>query len=254
MKKRSVTTGRSFPPHPGEILLSRCLIPLGISLKEFSYHIRTGDSTVRRICHCMRGLSPSIAWRLSYAFGTNPLEWMKIHINYMCAKYWNENSSQILAPESKRGANLERIIEFANFIDSTLEASIPENDGKCLVHRSKERIPFGLPKNPVHPGEILKQDFLMPLGIRNSTIFNFPGLSSIQIANFLDDHCSLSCTHAFSFYSVFGIPPTVWLAIQYVYDLVNVYLEIPEISMLDKVFLHNVEGIRDSILKGMESK
>jgi antitoxin HigA-1 len=85
------------PPHPGEILKSLCLEPLGLSIREASEALGVSRKKLSDILNGRAGISPEIAIRLSIAFDTTAESWMNQqaqydlyhagqHINEMCVR------------------------------------------------------------------------------------------------------------------------------------------------------------------------
>mgnify|MGYP000859477308 CR=1 FL=1 len=70
------------PCHPGEILKSEFLDPMGISQSEFASHLRVSFKRINEIINKRRAISPETAWLLSEALGTTPQFWMNLQIAY----------------------------------------------------------------------------------------------------------------------------------------------------------------------------
>ncbi|MBK6727002.1 MAG: HigA family addiction module antidote protein [Xanthomonadales bacterium] len=64
------------PPHPGEILKSLCLEPLGLTITEAADALGVSRKTLSAILNGRAGISPEMAVRLSIAFGTSPESWL----------------------------------------------------------------------------------------------------------------------------------------------------------------------------------
>lgn len=65
------------PPHPGEILKSLCLDPLGLSVTEAAEALGVSRKTLSGILNGHAGISPDMAIRLSMAFDTSAESWLK---------------------------------------------------------------------------------------------------------------------------------------------------------------------------------
>jgi addiction module HigA family antidote len=65
------------PPHPGEILRSLCLEPLGLSVAEAAVGLDVSRKTLSAILNGRAGVSPEMAVRLSIAFKTSAESWLK---------------------------------------------------------------------------------------------------------------------------------------------------------------------------------
>ena len=64
------------PPHPGEILKSLCLEPLGVSVTEAAAALGVSRKTLSSILNGRAGISPEMAVRLSIAFDTSSESWL----------------------------------------------------------------------------------------------------------------------------------------------------------------------------------
>ncbi len=63
------------PPHPGEIIKSLCLEPLGVTVTEAAKALGISRKTLSAILNGRAGVSPEMAVRLSIAFGTSAESW-----------------------------------------------------------------------------------------------------------------------------------------------------------------------------------
>ena len=64
------------PPHPGEILKSLCLEPLGLSVTDAAVALGVSRKTLSAILNGRAGISPEMAVRLSIAFDTTAESWL----------------------------------------------------------------------------------------------------------------------------------------------------------------------------------
>jgi addiction module HigA family antidote len=64
------------PPHPGEILRSLCLEPLGLTVTEAAEALGISRKTLSSILNGRSGISPEMAVRLSIAFDTTSESWL----------------------------------------------------------------------------------------------------------------------------------------------------------------------------------
>ena len=64
------------PPHPGEILKSLCLEPLGLSVTDTAEALGVSRKTLSAILNGRAGISPEMAVRLSIAFDTTAESWL----------------------------------------------------------------------------------------------------------------------------------------------------------------------------------
>ncbi len=64
------------PRHPGEILRSLCLEPLGLSVTDTVEALGVSRKTLSAILNGRAGISPEMAVRLSIAFDTSAESWL----------------------------------------------------------------------------------------------------------------------------------------------------------------------------------
>lgn len=70
------------PPHPGEILKTLCIEPLGLSVTETARSLGVSRKTLSGILNGRAGISPEMAVRLSIAFGTSAESWLNQQLQY----------------------------------------------------------------------------------------------------------------------------------------------------------------------------
>ena len=70
------------PPHPGEILRSLCLEPLGLSVTDAAAGLGVSRKTLSAILNGRAGISPEMAVRLSIAFKTSAESWLNQQLQY----------------------------------------------------------------------------------------------------------------------------------------------------------------------------
>ena len=70
------------PPHPGEIIKSLCLEPLGVSVTAAAKDLHVSRKTLSAILNGRAGVSPEMAVRLSIAFGTSAESWLNQQTQY----------------------------------------------------------------------------------------------------------------------------------------------------------------------------
>jgi addiction module HigA family antidote len=78
---------------------------------------------------------------------------------------------------------------------------------------------FQLKRPPTHPGEILKDDFLSPLGITQTELAKALKSSFRTINEILNEKRSVSPDMALRLSRYFGTTPDVWMGLQADYDL-----------------------------------
>jgi len=70
------------PPHPGEILRTLCLEPLGLSVTEAAKALGVSRKTLSGILNGRARISPEMALRLSIAFDTTAESWLAQQVQY----------------------------------------------------------------------------------------------------------------------------------------------------------------------------
>jgi addiction module HigA family antidote len=74
------------PAHPGRIVKSACLEPLGLSITEGAKVLDVTRQTLTKIVNAKSGISPEMAIRLSKAFGSTPETWLRMQVAYDLAQ------------------------------------------------------------------------------------------------------------------------------------------------------------------------
>ena len=70
------------PPHPGEMLRTLCLEPLGLSITETARALGVSRKTLSSLLNGRTGISPEMAIRLSIAFDTSAESWLRQQAQY----------------------------------------------------------------------------------------------------------------------------------------------------------------------------
>lgn len=70
------------PPHPGKILRSLCLEPLGLSVTDAAKGLGVSRKTLSSVLNGRAGVSPEMAVRLSIAFNTSAESWLNQQVQY----------------------------------------------------------------------------------------------------------------------------------------------------------------------------
>lgn len=70
------------PPHPGEVIKSLCLEPLGVTVTQAADALGVSRKTLSTILNGRAGISPEMAVRLSMAFSTTAESWMNQQTQY----------------------------------------------------------------------------------------------------------------------------------------------------------------------------
>ena len=70
------------PPHPGEIVRSECLEPLGLTVTRAAQGLGVTRQTLSDLVNEKAGVSIDMAFRLSGAFGSTPETWLGMQTAY----------------------------------------------------------------------------------------------------------------------------------------------------------------------------
>ena len=71
-----------IPTHPGEILLTEYLSPLGQTQVALARHIGVPIQRINELVRGKRGVTPETAWLLAQALGTTPEFWLQLQAAY----------------------------------------------------------------------------------------------------------------------------------------------------------------------------
>lgn len=72
---------------------------------------------------------------------------------------------------------------------------------------------------PVHPGEILREEFLAPLGLSASKFADHVDVPANRITHILNGERKITADTALRFSKAFGTTPEFWMNLQVLYDL-----------------------------------
>jgi addiction module HigA family antidote len=72
---------------------------------------------------------------------------------------------------------------------------------------------------PVHPGEVLLEDFMKPLGISQYRVANDIGVAPLRINQIVRGKRAITADTALRLARYFGTTPGIWLRLQARYDL-----------------------------------
>ena len=83
---------------------------------------------------------------------------------------------------------------------------------------------------PVHPGEVLAEDFMKPLGLSQYRVAKDIGVPALRISQIVNGKRSITADTAMRLARYFGTSPDVWLRLQARYDL-----EVAKIEYGDRI-------------------
>jgi addiction module HigA family antidote len=70
------------PPHPGEVVLTECIEPLGLSITAAAAALGVTRTTLSELVNGKRGISAEMAFRLSQVFGGSAQSWLLQQAQY----------------------------------------------------------------------------------------------------------------------------------------------------------------------------
>lgn len=74
-------------------------------------------------------------------------------------------------------------------------------------------------KNPAHPGAIVREDCLKPLGLSVTEGAKRLGVGRQTLSNLVNDRAAVSIEMAYRLSKAFGSTPETWLGMQMAFDL-----------------------------------
>jgi addiction module HigA family antidote len=73
--------------------------------------------------------------------------------------------------------------------------------------------------DPVHPGDVLREDFMKPMGLSANAVAKAIGASPIAISQIVRRQRAVSAEMALKLGRCFNVSPELWMGIQSDYDL-----------------------------------
>src|SRR5512143_2655507 len=99
--------------------------------------------------------------------------------------------------------------------------------------------------SPIHPGEVLLEDFMKPLGLSQYRLAQDIGVTPIRISQIVNGQRAITVDTAMRLARYFGTSASVWLRMQVRYDLEVAERELSDrINREVKVFHQPVTGGR----------
>lgn len=71
----------------------------------------------------------------------------------------------------------------------------------------------------IHPGEVLKEEFLKPMGISVYRLSKETGLSQTRVSQIIKSKRSITAETAVKLGKFFGVPAEFWMNLQSLYDI-----------------------------------
>lgn len=84
--------------------------------------------------------------------------------------------------------------------------------------------------SPIHPGEVLLEDFMKPLGLSQYRLAHDIGVTPIRISQIVNGQRAITVDTAMRLARYFGTSAAVWLRLQVRYDL-----EVAEKDLSDRI-------------------
>jgi addiction module HigA family antidote len=72
---------------------------------------------------------------------------------------------------------------------------------------------------PMHPGEVLREEFLLPLGLSPGSLAKACGVPRTRIERLANEETGVTADTALRLSKVFGTSPELWLNLQTDYDV-----------------------------------
>lgn len=85
---------------------------------------------------------------------------------------------------------------------------------------------MALLKKPSHPGEILKLEFLEPLGLSEGGLAKHLGVPRTRVERLVKGATPITPDTAFRLAQFFGSTPLFWLSLQTNYDVANAKVDV----------------------------
>lgn len=80
------------PPHPGRLVKSACLEPLGLTVTEGAKVLGVARPTLSSVINGKAGISPEMAIRLEKAFGSTADAWLRMQAAFDLAEARRQQS------------------------------------------------------------------------------------------------------------------------------------------------------------------
>ena len=92
------------PKHPGRLVKSFCLEPLGLSVTDAAKVLKVSRPTLSKLLNGRIGISPEMAIRLSIVFSTSDKLWVDLQAGYDLWKAQQKKNKLHLKPLAKEAA------------------------------------------------------------------------------------------------------------------------------------------------------
>jgi addiction module HigA family antidote len=86
---------RLKPIHPGEILREEFMVPLHLNANKLALALHVSAPSIYDIVKEERGISPEMALRLGYVFGTTPDFWLNLQSEFDLRVVRNQKEAKV---------------------------------------------------------------------------------------------------------------------------------------------------------------
>ena len=86
---------RLKPIHPGEILREEFMVPLRLNANKLALALHVPAPSIYDIVKEERGISPEMALRLGYVFGTTPDFWLNLQSEFDLRVVRNQKEAKV---------------------------------------------------------------------------------------------------------------------------------------------------------------
>ena len=86
---------RLKPIHPGEILREEFMAPLHLNANKLALALHVPAPSIYDIVKEERGISPEMALRLGYVFGTTPDFWLNLQLEFDLRVVRNQKEAKV---------------------------------------------------------------------------------------------------------------------------------------------------------------
>ncbi len=95
-------------------------------------------------------------------------------------------------------------------------------------------------KRPIHPGRIIKDDYLEPLELTTGALANALGVTRQTIAAIINERAGISPEMALRLSEAFNTTPDLWIGMQRNYDLYKASLVFAPKGIIKRVYTGSV--------------
>lgn len=191
-----------IPTHPGEMLLEEFIKPLGMTQAAFAEQIDIPLQLLDEIIQGKRGVTSETAWLLAQALDTTPQFWLNLQRNHDLVKK-RVDSANFIRGKLQKLRFLSRLSVFINDMFRSLGDPVMLNEKLA----------------PVHPGEILMEEFLKPMNLSQNRLAFSMGVSARRINEIVLGKRGITADTALRLARYFDMSPQFWMGIQMDYAL-----------------------------------